>query len=368
MPRRSGAPDWISALDFRRALRNCHLDFLGDWYRDPWGWAEVDWAVSEALEDVVIPRTRATGVRHVAKLDVAKENFSVRPAMVMDPIDRLCYQVLTDALSMPLIGDLSPWAYGWRLPRRSATKGNYRSNGREWESYRRHLELIALEYEAALKTDIVSFFSSIPIARIAEDILDQGRNAIAERLVDMIAGFDAVHGRSGLPQRSAASAALANFYLKPLDQRLERHAKTKRQLRGIARRGRVLRWMDDMWIFGPNPASLRKAQVSLQKALEDLGLHMNIAKTGVLEGADVVENVYRVEHSAVDGGLSRIPRDVTPLDELVDRVLSQPEHADRTSVKFATLRMRRHRVFMGVHRLEHSPTRHDVPDLEGAVG
>ena len=357
MARNSPPPDWISGLDFDRALRNCHVDFLGDWYRDPWGWPEVDWAVKEAFDEVVAPRVRALGVKHVAKLDVAKENFSVRPAVVMDPIDRLCYQALTDALSKTLIGNLSPFAYGWRLARRKTVKGDYGDNAAEWESYRRHLEMLGLLFKAGLKTDIVSFFASVPIPRLSEDILDHANNSIARRLVDMLAGFDAVNGRSGLPQRSFASAALAHFYLWPLDQVLLKHSKSRRSFQGLARRGRSLRWMDDVWVFGSSAAALRGAQVDIQRTLEDLGLRMNIAKTDVLEGDDLDDHVYSLEHSAVDGGLASEPPDLNPLDELIDTVLSKPEHADRTSVRFATIRMRKHSAYERVGEFEDNAKR-----------
>lgn len=33
-------------------------------------------------------RARATGTRRVAKIDVPKENFGIRPAVVLDPIDQ----------------------------------------------------------------------------------------------------------------------------------------------------------------------------------------------------------------------------------------------------------------------------------------
>jgi Reverse transcriptase (RNA-dependent DNA polymerase) len=343
--RRSTGSEWVEALDFRRALRNCHLDFLGDWYRDPWGWCELEWAVQNALEEVVLPRLRGSGIKHAARLDVAKENFAVRPAVVMDPIDRLCYQALVDALSLKLIGELSPAVHGWRLSYRRPTKGNFAKQGGEWERYRRHFKLLASLYPAALKTDIVSCFSSIPVDRLAEDILDHGKSAISQRLVDMLLGFDAIHGRSGLPQRSAASAALANFYLAPLDGVLAKHARGKKPNSWVTRYGRALRWMDDIWVFGQSAGPLRKAQVELQEAMRDLGLDMNIAKTDVLEGDEVVEEAIRVEHSAVDQGLEATPLDSTELGRLVDTLFMKPEQADRTSIRFATHRMRKHGVY-----------------------
>ncbi len=114
--------DWLATLEFQLALKNVHLDVLGDWYRDPWRWAELDWLVPNHLEEYAVPRLNAGGVKQTAKLDVAKENFAVRPAVVLDPLDRLLYQALVDALSVRLIGSLPVWAYGWRLESKSRSR------------------------------------------------------------------------------------------------------------------------------------------------------------------------------------------------------------------------------------------------------
>ena len=56
------------------------------------GLAELDWLVPEHLDDYAIPRLNSTGVKRTARLDVAKENFAIRPAVVLDPLDRLLYR------------------------------------------------------------------------------------------------------------------------------------------------------------------------------------------------------------------------------------------------------------------------------------
>lgn len=337
--------DWIDSLDFGRALANCHADFLGDWYRDPWGWVEVDWILEEGkLEELVKPRLKAEGVSRVSRLDVAKENFGVRPAVVMDPIDRLCYQSLVDRLSPRLSKTLRPWVCGWRLPTKAAKSGHYARQDKEWERYRLQLRTLAGWSKAALRTDIVSCFASIAIDTLAEDVLDTGSSAVSKRLVEMLRGFDAVHGRSGLAQRSAASALLANFYLTPLDDLLETYAPTKGLIRLLSPT-RVLRWMDDIWVFGSSPGEMRKIQVELSEAMRAIGLNMNISKTDVLEGDAVYTEAMKIEHSGVDSALGDTPMDKIPLEALVEALLEKPEQADRTSVRFATKRMRDHKLY-----------------------
>jgi hypothetical protein len=356
--------DWLGALDFAKALENCHADILGDWYRDPWGWPELDWVVPRHLETFVVPRLNASGVRRAVKLDVAKENFAIRPAVVLDPIDRLVYQALVDRHSGSLIGALPASVYGWRLIPETPTPGTYARNDHEWARYRDHLKRLT-EYDiGALRTDIVSFFASVSIESLAEEIRVAGGNdKPSERLADLLLGWDQLADRSGLPQRSAASAALAHRYLIPIDRVLKRFG----EIRATSGRqhipeGRALRWVDDIWLFGRQRGRLREAQLALQEAMRDLGLQMNFAKTEILWGPELAEAVFEIEHSAVDAGLEANEPSDQPLNELIDRVVDSPELIDRTTVGFMTTRMRRHGVFDRVqdiakvaHRMPQAP-------------
>ncbi len=353
--------DWLKALDFDLALANVKTDVLGDWYRDPWNWCELDWLVPTHVVDYAVPRLNATGVKSVAKLDVAKENFAIRPAVVLDPLDRLIYQALVDCLSLALLRDVPAWVYGWRLPVKGPKRGIYAKNAEEWQAFRDHLKRLANYDTVALTTDIVSFFVSIPSDVLAEQITERGKNEPAERLADMTTSWSRSSGR-GLPQRSAASAALAHMYLGPLDVVLERYNEIPGGAKRIIPEGRTLRWMDDIWVFGRTADRLREAQIALQKGIRDIGLEMNFGKTKLLRGADVGIAVHEIEHSAVDSGLNDDVPDVTPLDDLIDEVLASPELVDRTTIHFMTTRMRTHSIYDRVdeigkatRRMPHAP-------------
>ena len=127
MPRSAREIDWGSVLDFDAALVTLHYELQGDWYRDPWGWPELDCLVSDG-RDLAIARLNGAGTRRVAKIDVPKENFGTRPAMVMDPVDRLIYQALIDRQSVKLIGRLSPFVFGWRLRAPDPAPGQWSHN------------------------------------------------------------------------------------------------------------------------------------------------------------------------------------------------------------------------------------------------
>lgn len=338
--------DWLDALDFKRALSNCHTDMVGDWYRDPWGWPETDWVVSRHPE-ILVARLNGRGVQRVARLDVPKENFATRPAMVLDPIDRILYQALVDRASVDLIGSMSWWAFGWRLGRKKPERGSYAENGKEWDSYRTRLSWLAESYHFGLTTDIVSFFATIPVDRICEELDARiGRGAPTERLIDMLQGWARVQGRSGLPQRSMASAVLANFYLRPLDDVVQA-VSFKSRLLGVQT---ATRWMDDIWVFGRDDGALRKSQIAIEAALRDLALNMGAAKTHVFEGDELIGATHEIEHSAVDQGLDAEEPDIGALESLVDRLMAGPETASRTSIRFAATRIRKHKLDQFVQR------------------
>lgn len=347
--------DWMAALDLDQALKNLAIDFRGDWYRDPWGWPEVRWTVKNKPE-LIIQRLNARGVWRAHPIDVPKENFGTRPAIVMDPIDRLAYQAMVDRLSANLIGAQQPWAYGWRLPPNDPQRGVYARNDFQWENFLGQVVGLAHEFSCGLKADVVSFFASIELDRLADAInARSGTGMIQDRILDMIDSWGRVPGRSGLPQRSFASAVLANMYLQPIDDVLQHHGAVSGWWKLVAPSGAACRWMDDMWLFGNDAGGLRRAQLGIEDALRDLGLNLNSAKTDVLEGERLVEEAQQMEHSAVDSGLNSDPRDTAPLNDLIDSLLTAPEHASRTSIRFVGRRMRDYEEYDRVHDLvEHA--------------
>jgi hypothetical protein len=292
----------------------------------------------------------SSGARRAAQISVPKENWGVRPAVVLDIVDRMTYQALVDRLSLDLIGGLSTGVYGWRLPSNNPKRGEYSHNNLQWDAYRGHLGTASVFFDSALVTDIVSCFASIQMEVVKAGIDDlTAQGAVPSRLVSFLDGFERIPERSGLPQRSVASAVLANMVLRPLDDVLEHYASDVPSLAVLgarattrARRRSWVRWMDDMWLFGSDPAVMRRAQTELQDIAASIGLHINSGKTEVLEGEDVESRALEIEHSAIDGALVA-KGDAQPLEELVERLLENPETASRTSMKFAISRMQQHK-------------------------
>jgi hypothetical protein len=338
--------DWARALDFKKAVDNVRSEFVGDWHLDPWGWPEIGYIASTAPE-LLVEHLKSNRVFRAALVDVPKENWGVRPAVVLNILDRLAYQALVDRVSLDLIGELPSSVYGWRLPPASTERGGYSHNNIQWDTYRDHLKGATTFFDTGLRTDLVSCFASMPVDQVLAAIDDRvAQGAVSRRLLSFVDDMSQVPFRSGLPQRSLASSVIANMYLGPLDDVLEHFSQDipSLGLLGLKRkppRRSWTRWMDDIWLFGGDAPDLRRAQVELQDVARSIGMHINSAKTEVLEGDDLSGVALQIEHSAVDGALQS-EKDARPLEELVDRLLDDPARAPRTSLKFAALRMRNH--------------------------
>lgn len=350
---------WEDATAFDQALKNVRKDSFGDWYRDPWGWPEADWVVEDAPE-ILIARLNDTGIRRSVPIDVPKEGFVARPAVILDLVDRLMYQALVDSISVKLIGDLPQFVYGWRLWTRDPQKGRYAPNSQQWARYRHRLKKLSENKSFGLATDIVSFFRSIPIDSVNEEIRRTvRRNAVVDRLTEFLKSSQTIPSRGGLLQRCLASSALAQFYLRQVDDLLLSHS-TGRASRSRGHEVEVCRWMDDVWLFCDNRHCLRRIQLEFQQCLSELGLHINAGKTRLYEHDDLKRHVKEYENSAADQGLESEGRDTMPLEEIIETILYDPELAPRTKIRFATSRMRKHKIFNHVgsfadlaHRLPH---------------
>ena len=335
--------DWASVLDFETSAKNVRGEFYGDWFRDPWEWPEIKYLLAspELLrEHIATVHTHAP-----ALIDVPKENWGTRPAVVLSIEDRLTYQALVDAVSVDLIGGLHESAYGWRLKPDNPRRGDYSRNDLQWDQYRSHLGEASRKFEAGLRTDLVSCFASIPLDKLQASL--EGalkKNHIQGALIDFIERMYRTSGRTGLPQRSLASAVIANMYMKSLDDVLDHHASDVPRLvfPGKTASPRIrrswTRWMDDVWLFGDEAGGMRRAQIELQQAASAIGMHINSAKTDVFEGEEVPQHALEIVHSAVDESIGK--KEMKPLEELIDRLLDDPSHAARTSLKFVTNRMR----------------------------
>lgn len=250
------------------------MELYGDWYRDPWGWPEVltpDFIAKLDPEahlglDKKSVSTSLSPFFH--RLEVPKSYLGVRPAVVQDPVSRLAYNAAVLKGARELHADLPSWVYGWRL-----RDGMISKNKPEWSAYVDSLPAVD-DDGFGLVTDITSFFASIEPERLLEIVGSAAGKTIPREIIQTVVDSHAkMLGRGGLPQRSFASAILANSYLQPIDDVLGAAAGSWD--RDIVA---VRRWMDDISAEGPEQA-LYGMLLELQDRARQIGLELNTAKT-----------------------------------------------------------------------------------------
>ncbi|UGU29880.1 RNA-directed DNA polymerase [Mycolicibacterium smegmatis] len=261
-------------LDLEAGRHLAATELYGDWYRDPWGWPEILNPQFVARLDVEEHLGLEKG--NVASslqpffhsMEVPKTYLGVRPAVVQDPISRLAYNSAVLKGAGSLHSALPDWVYGWRLRNDGVAR-----NQQEWPRYVESLPGVD-ENGHGLITDITSFFSSIELPRLLEIVRSAaGRTASRDVIQQVLDAHARLLGRSGLPQRSFASAILANSYMQPIDDVL--NAAVENWDSEVIR---VRRWMDDISAEGSEDA-LYGLLPGIQDRARQIGLEINSAKT-----------------------------------------------------------------------------------------
>jgi len=326
-------------LDLPGGAKLAAAEMYGDWYRDPWGWPELFPAAVSSLDaaDDLHVGLRDGGEHHLQVqpffhlIDVPKTRLGVRPAVVQDPLSRLAYLSAVHSGLPKLNADLPDWVYGWRMRSGNAVA----SGGSEWSAY---VETLPTREQPGfgLLTDITSFFASIRPERLEPIVYGRlGRVTAAHIIMDVVAAHDSLSTRSGLPQRSFASAVLAHAVLQPVDDALAAAAASGRTT--------VRRWMDDVSAEGDESA-LFALLMDLQERARQVGLELNASKTHLSPVAETADTLrledlreIKVPMTAVLGGAYQEPLffepDLEVLHGLESWALNNPTKVSRTVAK-----------------------------------
>ncbi|MES2790609.1 MAG: RNA-directed DNA polymerase [Planctomycetota bacterium] len=308
-------------VDIQKAASNSRIDTTKDWHTDPWNWPEIAW-LSTSGNEIVMDRLISNVSGYVVKLDVAKDAKSTRPALIMNPVDRLAYQCLLDLISLELIGHLPSWVHGWRLDRVLSAKGCYADNKKEWQLFNNALATNRTAFRHVLRLDIRSFFASISQEVLLRQLFRQCRSfQLLERIEKFVYSWNASSGRSGLPQRFLPSSLIAQAFLRPLDDFLSR------SLRSFGTRMSVIRWMDDIWLFSDDRSLLDSSFRSLTAILDQLGLEFNSEKTKSLDTKDPAFSLL-ITTSADEDNIPNASDDA--ITEWISQILENAEEAPRS--------------------------------------
>ncbi|MBR7836166.1 RNA-directed DNA polymerase [Actinospica durhamensis] len=354
------------------SVRNLLADTVDDWFADPWGYPELSGPRPRGAR----PAPEPGPVTPPAQMLIPKTpaaawsggSGGMRTAVFLLPADRLRYQAAADALAPHLRPARPAPSFGWRAQRPGTAAGRYRDQRAEWAECLRLLRGHAERFGHLVFLDIADFFASI-----RRDLLNQALSRALDRARESARGpfgpasggrdlgveFDALFeaffsprlAHPGLPQNHQPSSVLANAYV---DAALA-------DLEVPSRHAAVVRWMDDLWVFGRTAAAAAQAHEQVGAHLAAWGLRLNDGKTqtyqGPLVGAAVEETTvrtsgryraYQVSASClrVDEEWLRISHHADPraADSLRARLLyghacrDQRHHADLTEHLTAVVR------------------------------
>ncbi|MFI7279694.1 RNA-directed DNA polymerase [Micromonospora chersina] len=352
-------------------------EMYGDWYRDPWGWPEFQW-VSKNLAKVdvraLLRKDREEGyvlanpaAFHL--MEVPKNRLAVRPAVVQDSTSRLLYATAVASNAQRLHSDLADWVFGWR----ARGGDSFVKNRVEWRSYIDRFDELEISGLAGLHVDIASCFASVDVDRLSEIVYGKlGKTAASGLIADVIRRHDALTTRSGIPQRSFSSAALAHLYLQPIDDAL-------RVADGSCLC--VVRWMDDITVIG-REEFLYGLYLNLQDKAAQLGLTLNAAKSRLVDADQVVslvrdEDLKEIATSKVvdlaasktgEGGYGApvVVRDSGHLLELEEEYLADPGAFPRTKLRAVLTSLVRRQKFQ--RWLDWMNMAHRIPHVADALG
>jgi hypothetical protein len=339
-------------LDLESGRQLAAKELYGDWYRDPWGWPEIlskgFVAKLDPAADLGIDKANvASSLKpYFYPMDVPKSYLGVRPAVVQDPLSRLVYNAAVLNGAPDLHSGLQPWVYGWRLRGDEVAK-----NGPEWDAY---VESLPTTDDAGfgLVTDITSFFASIQSSRVCELVASAAGNTIPRQVIEtVIDTHSKMLGRGGLPQRSFASAILANSFLQPMDDVLGAAYASWDQ--GVVA---VRRWMDDISAEGPED-TLYGLLLALQDRARQIGLELNSSKTQLTDASMTAKDLRsetlneievefrRMKLSEYSDEETVVPVNADVLRNLEAEILAAPDDFGRPTIRAALSSLRKYGLF-----------------------
>ncbi|MEU0184177.1 RNA-directed DNA polymerase [Streptomyces sp. NPDC006207] len=268
------------------------------------------------------------GPRHTEIIDYPKNDIAVRPLARFSAPDRLVYDAMVFEIAPELDNFRSPSVYSYRWNHRAGRPVFWRTS---WTQMRRRAQAKLLtnwKFRVA-SLDVSSFYEHIDVGVLSDDLSMVSNNELAvTRIGTFLKKFQTINHAWGLPQGSDASGILANVYLAPVDEFLQRN--------GFP----FFRYSDDVTIFDEEWNSLRDVLIEVNKLLRSKRLSMSGHKTGIHEFWEALQDLLSAEKASIDqavrSGDPEAERDVrTFFDDLIEA-----DKISASDLKFAINRFR----------------------------
>jgi len=231
----------------------------------------------------------------------AKRDGLTRPLSTLDVADTVVLKTLVDAIQAALHQGFPPYVH---FSRSQAGAFDGGGDSETWfQAWMRHSGNVAKLLKSrnckyVVKTDVASFFYLINHRLLRQ--LVANRTEADERLLNLL--FYVLetmtwrpqysdNREDGLPQEDYdASRVLAHAFLHTVDEALKREGGA----------GLYARWVDDIAVGVLTVQKGRKALGRIQRALEDIGLVPNAAKSRIVSCTDFQKSLYPKENEYLD--------------------------------------------------------------------
>ncbi|MFJ3587462.1 reverse transcriptase domain-containing protein [Streptomyces sp. NPDC090231] len=246
--------------------------------------------INVRAEIVAAIRGGHVGPDYVEIIDSPKNSVAVRPIARLSVHDRLVYDTLVFSIANLIEPQLHESVYSARW--RKKGKGFW-SPVNSWVSMqKRGIEIMNKTPFQLARTDVMSFYEHIDVSTLGIDIESVGANPhIVERLITYLRMFQNSSHAWGIPQGPDASAILANLYLLPVDEFVQRS--------GI----HYLRYSDDMMLFDTERETLRNTLLEINSVLRSRRLSMSSTKTDIYDHDQSMSQLEDLEKDAINYGI-----------------------------------------------------------------
>lgn len=270
----------LRSLDVELSARRAQLDIRSDFILAP-HYDLVFANARDALVEECVSQLRSgryrPGLPHT--ISVPKGKGFTRPGTILDPVDRLVYQLLADACASTLEAELDRnVVFSQMLSDPRQSESLFESTGDAWQRMQAAIRRMGEHGGFILRADVANYFERLPQHHLVNliracDVSGSIVNLLEECLLEF-----RQRESYGIVQGLFSSDVFGNFFLSELDSfcHLNRY--------------RAARYVDDFFIRFDTYPEAQRGLVAIQQHLRSEGLNLNESKTSILPADDLVRD------------------------------------------------------------------------------
>lgn len=280
-------PALVDTLDFKLSLGRIRTNILRDFILAPPYSAVFVHAADELIGNVKrLLKSGQYAANIPIKVDIPKANGISRPGAILNPIDRVVYQILVDTIGPHAESQLDrSRVFSHVLLDEDPDYQMFQSQNECWQNMQAALRTKCQDTNCpiVLKSDIASYFERIYQHNLMNLLRSSGCDSRVVNLLDKLLLEFTGQNSHGILQGMFPSDFLGNFYLASLDDSL--------RIKGIP----SIRYVDDLYLFFPNELDAKKGLMDLCRIVRGEGLNLNESKTKILSSDDLIKEETEID-------------------------------------------------------------------------